>query len=231
MEVAIETLNQWQTLAAGLLALGAAIATVCVLVRQLKLQKRQLDTLEEAARENWQRKLLARRAVLPADLSEIMRFAEECAGTVVVAMHMLRGDVERELLDLHYLPDRVVGNLQALIEQLEDSDANKIADLLACYQVQIARLNGELAIFNYPDRFGNTRIITEQNLEFTLEKIVEIFLLAEKMFRFARREDHELPEPQFTPEDVNQAIARLGLDGEISDRCESELSRLLVRAG
>lgn len=229
MDCAIDTLKEWQTLVAGLLALIAAIATVWILVCQLRLQKSQLDALQDAAREIQRRKLLACRAVLPADLSAIMKHAEECARTVGIALRMLRREQDRESLATNTLPDRVVGNLQALIEQLNEPDAEKIADLLACYQVQLARLNGELALFNNPDQLGVTRIITEENMEFTLEKTVELFLIAESMFSFARREVHEIPEPQFNQDNVSHAVMRLRLENVISDRCEDQLSRALVQ--
>ena len=206
MKDLIDVLEDWQTLVAGILALIAAIVTVRIMMRQVRIQKSELDTARRESEEQRQRRLIACRAVMPADLSSIIQYAQDCAFASGTALQMLRGEEERRAFSCPSLPDRVVSNLQQLIEQLDEENANSIADLLSCYQVQHARLAGEFGYFNSPERLGTHRIMTENNFEFTLEQTVRLFLLAESMFKFARRDELNIPEAKFTQDRVQNAL-------------------------
>jgi len=165
---------------------------------------------------------------MPADLSSIIQYTHDCADTVGIAIQLLRNKEKRKDLTCPKLPDRVIGNLQQLIEQLDDQGADSIADLLSCYQIQYSRLSSELGRFNSPERLGTHRIMTEQNMEFTLEQTVKLFLLAESMFKFARRVEENIPEPKFNREQVNNAINILELGDVISDEYSERLLSLLA---
>ena len=227
MKDLIDFLRDWQTLVAGGLALFAAGVTVRVMMRQVRIQKSQLDTVRKESEEQRQRRLIACRAVMPADLSSIIQYAHSCALTSGTALRMVRGEEERGELSCPSLPGRVVSNLQQLIEQLDEQNAHSIADLLACYQIQYARLVGEFGYFNSPERLGTHRIITEDNIEFTLEQTVRLFLLAESMFKFARREEQNIPVRKFTKDQVQNALSVLELSSVITPDYSEHLERLL----
>lgn len=228
MQDPIDIMKDWQTLTTGILALFAAGATVAVMMRQVRIQKTQLDSQIRESEERRRRRLMACRAVLPADLSSVCRYARDCALVVGTALQMLRGIEERAPLSYSSLPDRVSANLQNLIEQLDDENADAIADLLACYQVQYARFAGEIDNFNAPNRQGVHRITTENNIEFTVERTVRLYLLAENMFGFARNLVEEIPPPDFNEEKVAHALMALELDDVISREYREGLLRLLV---
>ena len=117
--------------------------------------KKQMDTDREESERQKLRRLAACRAVMPADLSSIIQYTHDCALISGTALRILRDEEESRELTCPVLPDRVIGNLQQLIEQLDDKEANAIADLLSCYQIQYARLSGELGWYNAPERLFN----------------------------------------------------------------------------
>ena len=166
--------------------------------------------------------------MMPADLSSIIQYTHDCAFTSGTAIRILRNEEERRTLKCPSLPDRVIGNLQRLIEQLDDQNANFVADLLSCYQIQYARLSDELGYFNTPERLGTHRILTEDNFEFTLEQTVRLFLLAVSMFKFARREEESISEPRFDQDEVNNALSVLELSSVISPEYSERLLGLLA---
>ena len=217
-------LKDWQTLIAGGAALGAAIITVRVMMRQVRLQQEQIDEVREAAEDQRQRKLFACRAVMPADLSSIIQYTHECAFAAGLGIQMIRDGGQRKPLTCPKLPGHVISNLQRLMEQFDEENAKHIADLLSCYQIQYARLSGEIGYFNTPDRLGTYRVMTEHNMEFTLEKTVELFLRAESMLKFARREIDAVPELKPSEEAVGNALRIL----EISDVIDPEYSEQLL---
>lgn len=228
MQSAIEAIRDWQTLITGFLALTAAAVTVLVMMRQVRIQKRQLDAQTNESNERRRRRLMACRAVLPADLSSVCRYARDCARVAGTALQMLREHEERAQLSIPTLPNRVTTNLQNLIEEIDESDADAIADLLSCYQVQYARLSREIEDFNSPNRLGAERITTENNIEFTLERTVRLYLLAENIFGFARGSENQIPKPQFNRENIGHALMTFELDDVVSRQYREELLQMLL---
>ncbi|MCI0552512.1 MAG: hypothetical protein L0287_16300 [Anaerolineae bacterium] len=224
MDCVLDGVKQWQTLAAGLLALIGAFITVGVMIRGINSRRKEIE-------EQRRRRLMACRAAMPADLSSIIEYTHDCALVSGTAIRILRGDEDSRTLPYPSLPARVVKNLQQLIEQLDDRNANLIADMLSCYQIQYARLSGELSYFNTPHRLGRERIIAEHNIEYTLRKTIELFLLAESMFKFARREEPNIPQPKFTQGNVQNALGVLDLRDVISSDYLDQLVRVLSEDG
>jgi len=221
-------LKEWQTLTAGILALLAAGVTVGVMMRQVHLQKIQTDKTRQESEDRRQRRLAACRAAMPADLSSILGYTHDCAHIIGTALKILRKEEERRELACPTLPERVIGNLQQLVEHIDREGANAIADLLSCYQVQYARLSAELGYFNSPHRVGRHRIMTEDNIEFTVEQTVLLFLLAESMFDFARRKAEKIPQRNFDETRVANALNVLELSDVVSSKYQDDLMNLLV---
>lgn len=110
-------LKEWQTLVAGVLAFLAAAATVWVLVRQSRVEKLRYAELRK-------RRFQAVRAVLPADLSEICHYCTLCAQAIRAALqHFDQNRAPPSGVACPVLPERVISNLQRLVEHLDPQDA------------------------------------------------------------------------------------------------------------
>jgi hypothetical protein len=215
---ALATLKDWQTLATGLIALIVASATIWTMRRHIHLQTEQFD-------ERHRRRLIASRAMLPNDLSTIIEYANECAEVSGRGLLMIRNQIPRETLFLPAIPERLFQNLQNLTEYLNESDAKEMSALLRCFQIQRARMRSSIYSFNNPLRFGRHWITTAHNFERTFDGTVELYLLAENIFGFARGKTESIPKPAHKEESVTRAIRLL----EIEDLLSPEYIKLLVK--
>lgn len=218
----IECLNEWQTLVAGILAFLAAAATVGALWCQIRAEKLK-------HRDLLQRQLQATRAVLPADLSEICHYSTLCAQAIRGALqHFKEQAAPPSDLTSPVLPERVVGNLQRLIEHLNQQDADNVADMLCCYQVQHARFRGAVEEWSRPPTKGVTISYSRSNIEHLLPETVRLYLLAENMFDFSRRKaDHVSTLDALNNRDIDRVLNILGFahggEGELRQRVKDEL--------
>ncbi|MCR9270707.1 MAG: hypothetical protein NXH72_12020 [Hyphomonadaceae bacterium] len=122
-----------QTLIAGLLALAVAIRTVSSIRDQINLtQATEADRIKRRQR--------AARAALPATLSQIHRYAQDCINVVRELERLHNDNASSQLLDVPNLPDSALAALSTTIESVDPRDAKKLAGLLAQLQVQNARL-------------------------------------------------------------------------------------------
>lgn len=218
----LDWLYKWQTLTGAVIALAAAVLTVCVMHVNTS---RQLRAQAQADDESRKRRLRACRAVMPADLSAIVTYTEECGKVSAEMFNAVRDDTSRDPVVCPQLPERVVANLQMLIEQLDTVEADALADMLACYQVQHARLSSLVETYNHPHRFGRHTILTTDNVEFTFEQTVELHLRAAGAFDFARRRGDAIKTPPYTAKEVASTLANL----EIADVLTTDYSAFLFR--
>lgn len=196
-------LYHWQTLLAGSFAILAAWITV--------------GQMRKEATNRRQRRLNASRAMMPNDLSAIVQYANDCVRATHQAYRIVRkhstdresGELERIVVPV--LPERVFGNLQAIIEQADNCDIPALSSLLRCHQVQTSRLSGEIAYLKNPRPLEVTRVVTEDNILWTLKKTVELFLIASKMFQYSRGEQENIPPLKYSPEDLHNAFWSLGI--------------------
>lgn len=203
MNTETSILYQWQTLIAGGLATLAAVGTIVYLWREASDQRR--------------RRLAACRAMMPSDLSTICRYVGECLSIADQAVRRVRENGTNEkrgdlkAIVVVFLPERVLGNIQALIEQSHDRDVPALCALLECYQVQHARLSSEVEDLNNPTRLGSFRVMTEDNMLFTVRRTVELYLIATKMFPFARRKAKHIPALKYSESEISNAFSALGV--------------------
>ena len=221
----LNCLKEWQTLAAGLLAVIAAIGTMCVVWKQLNFQKRQ-------SKERLRRRQLACRAALPDDLSTIIGYLKDCSCAVTTALlQKLEPEAKRTVIESPKLEDRVIKNLQDLIEHIVDErNAIAIAEILRIYQIQYSRLSWMLAKFNHPNRNGIVTITTKQNIEDVVPCIVKLFLHVESAFPFSRNEVETIPKLQIREEDSDRALFALELWDFISEECKEKCRRICLKA-
>ena len=110
-----------------------------------------------------------------------------------------------------------------LIEYLDARDADAVADLLSCYQVQHSRLSGELAVFNTPVHLNRYHVLTEDNISSTITESVRLRLLATSMFDFARRKTEHIGAQEFAADEVEKALMGLGIFDLVSEEFRREL--------
>jgi hypothetical protein len=212
-----EWLYKWQTLVSGIIALVAAGITAWFMFYQTKEGRRgvqeQIDTQAARWAEERERKQLAAQAMLPADLSTICSYAEDCAIISTNAMHHIKSRCPDPFPDeCPELPERVFANLQVLIEHLDTQQAKIVADLIACYQIQRSRLDERVKNLQAPTRGVVTAITTENNVEFTLIRTIELHARASYLFQFARREVTRIDHPAYQEENIRSAIISMKLD-------------------
>ena len=205
----------------SLLAVIAAIGTMGVVWKQLNFQKRQ-------SKERLRRRQLACRAALPADLSTIIRYLEDCSCAVTTALRQkLEPQEKRTVIEIPRLEDRVIKNLQDLIEHIVDErNAEAIVEILRIYQIQYSWLSWMLAGFNHPNR---NRIVT---IEDVVPRIVKLFLHVESALPFSRNEVETIPKLQIREEDIDRAFLALELQlfDIISEKCKEKCKRMFLKA-
>ena len=221
----LNCLKEWQTLAAGLLAVIAAIGTMGVVWKQLNFQKWEF-------KERLRRRQLACRAALPADLSTIIRYLEDCSCAVTTALRQkLEPQEKRTVIESPKLEDRVIKNLQDVIEHIVDErNAEAIAEILRIYQIQYSWLSRMLAGFNHPNRNGIVTITTKQTIEDVVPRIVKLYLHVESALPFSRNQEETIPKLQIREEDLDGAFLALQLFDIISEKCKEKCKRMCLKA-
>lgn len=123
------------------------------------------------------------------------------------------------------LPERVIANLQRLIEHLDQEDADKVADMLSWYQVQHARFRGAAEEWSRPSIAPS-----RDNIEFLLPATIHLYRLAESMFGFSRREaDHIAALAALTDKEFDRLLNILGLFRLKNDDVRQRVKNKLVR--
>ena len=230
--LSVDNLKEWQPLVGALLALVAAFLTIVAILKQVRSQRedvdRQLKAAADSNEEHRKRKLLASRAVLPADLSAMSAYVRDSAEVAANALLMLRNQQQRQHLSLPVMPERVLSNLQRLIENVDREDAEALSDLLKCYQIQNSRLVGEIQDFNEPKRLARERVMTEQNIEHTFDETLRLSLLIDNALAFARRSADHISAPRFSAASVANNLSVLGISDLISDICRNRIMKQLA---
>lgn len=111
----------WQTLVGALIALFAALWTISVMRRQMKVETARHHDTER-------RKLMAARAQMPDALSELGAYVRDCGARLIDAAQALPEE-----------PTSAIATLKEVIEFIEDSAAERTFKLVSWYQVFRAR--------------------------------------------------------------------------------------------
>ena len=201
------------------------MGTMYFVWEQLKCQKWQFD-------ERLRRRQLACRAALPADLSTIIGYLKDCSCAVTTALRQkLEPGEKRTVIEIPKLEDRVIKNLQDLIEHfVHERNAEAIAEILRIYQIQYSRLSWMLAGFNHPNRNGIEKITIKQNIEGVVPIIVKLYLHVESAFPFSRNQEETIPKLQIREEKVDHALFALELLDFISEGCKEKCRRVCLKA-
>ena len=187
-------------MAAGILATASAFITIGYMYWAARVQRR--------------RRLAACRAMLPVDLSAVTGYVQGCMAVIFQAFERLKepSGTPKQPLVLPVMPERVFENIQAVVEQSDRRGKLAFSELLSCYQIQRARLSGEIADLNNPYTMGATKVTTESNIESTILKTAELYLIASKLFPFSRRQARKIPPLKYTGDEVENVFSILWLN-------------------
>jgi hypothetical protein len=196
-------LQDWQTLIAGLIALGAALATI-------EWMQKGIDETVRQARENRQRDLDAARTVLPLALSGICGYAETC-GVILKGMLEESAHLSDEVnvppeFTSPELPDQAIGIVRDCVRPAEADIACQLRQLISDFQVQNVRLRA------IPDDSRAGRLSKHNVHQYVLDT-AELYARASALFDFAR-------DPDETPLTREQMRHGLNLTGFWRGECE-----------
>lgn len=175
----LDWLEKWQTLAAGVMALGAAIATVLYIRKQIA----QVYELSEVQRA---RELLAARAMLPVTLSRLCSHAEACVGALL-PHYMADNDgvVQRAAFIVPSIPKDDLSDLVLCVRHGDTTLQQAVSKLLSNLQVQTSRLRDFAAAMENYHGSDVSEFIADA---------VEVYARASSLFDFARQETDEVSE-------------------------------------
>lgn len=203
--------KDWETLAAGLLAVAAAGVSVIYL-------RRQIAQSQEQENRRLRRQHRAAKAVMPDALSELCAFATESAlryHDCLAAFHEdRRPDMERlSGTEAPLLPQATIVTFQAMIAASPRSVAEPFIRLLADLQVHQTRWQG----FENSVRGQSRRRITSYvryNLMGEICEAAELYANATDLFSIVRPFDPAEPAPQARCT-LRSSLLLMGLMGEL----------------
>lgn len=208
-------LYHYQTLFAGAFAIVAAVVTVWGMWIISNSERR--------------RRLSACRAMMPADLSAISRYARESARTTIeILQRIKKGDHTGPAPAITDIPPHVFDRLQTTVEQLDRRDVSAVCELLGSYQIHRSRFATAVEGYNDPDSVGGIFLDdAADDLEIALLENVRLQLITNKLFDFARRRTKHIPPLVFTEDNLENAKRRLGIAANVSPDVQLSLNELI----
>ena len=206
-------LKEWQTLAAG----GFALIAAWVAWRQLNHQRKESKQLQN-------RRARACKAILPVDLNIFIEYLQECY-TIAATIRCMRLNTDRrDTVNLHTLktpriPDRIMANIQALVEYLDEYNTSILIKVVQVYQVQNARFRHELEHIDEPWNDAGAWL----DFNGTCGNLVFLHILIENIWPFARDEEEKIP-LNFSEQKTQNALAVLEseLPNDLRIDCSNE---------
>ncbi len=175
-------IDRWQTLIAGLIAIGAAFIGGYFVNAQIKLTKAQED-------DRRRRRHAATRATMPLTLSALMEYARLCGRALRQLYLATPGEAARAEqmtgFDLPPVPGDKIAALAEIIEAGDPAVGEAIADLLSNLQVQDGRLRSTKA--DILDPHNPLRSIMKRELETYIIDAADLYARCEGMLDYARR--------------------------------------------
>jgi hypothetical protein len=221
-------ISEWQFLIASLLILLSAALFIKAISQQIRLQEFKFE-------DRRQRLGRVYRASMPEDLDAICDYALRSSHVMREAALILdakeagtqnssaKGRQRR--LRCPILPTLVLENLKGLVENLDEDDAEPIAELVVCYHTQHASLASALENFNQAN-IEKIYIAKSVNFNRVFKNTLELYLRAKSILKFARRRTEEMPDT-FDADDVLGALTALNIDHVMSPEAREYCLRLL----
>jgi hypothetical protein len=220
-------IKDWQFIIASLLILLSVVIFVKTINRQIRLQGLKFE-------DRRQRLGRVYRASMPEDLDAICAYALRSSHVMREAALIVdakeagtqnspKGHQRR--LRCPILPTLVLENLKGLVENLDEDDAEPIAELVVCYHTQHASLASALENFNQTN-LEKISISKSINFNSIFKNTLELYLRARSILKFARRRTEEMPDT-FDADDVLGALTALNIDNVMSPEAREYCLRLL----
>lgn len=173
-------------MAAGVLALGAAVLATQIAAGQLKSQRAQLQEQRDQHTRERARQLAAARLRLPLALSAVIGFSNQVL--IILKAHLdaiLAGDPLPAPGGAPLLPEEAIQALSAFVEATDDSAAAAlVSDMVGAMQV----LNSRMRAFQ-----AEARGLNIENTHSYILNAARVRAYAEIFFGYARREVDDPP--------------------------------------
>ncbi|MBN9081362.1 MAG: hypothetical protein J0I16_07665 [Rhizobiales bacterium] len=209
---ASDWLFRWSTLIAGVFALAGAAVTVWQIRKQIS-QSQMLSDRERDAES------YAARSILPLALSEICEYSASCLKQQKAIFDAIRTGDNPDIVFPKLSPS-LIGYLRDAVRYSKSPYAKKIADLIAHFQVQQARLRD---LQEEVLRRGASGVFPPY-LDQAILDAAEVYALASSLFDYARRQE-EGERPTASIEAMASALRINGFNPE-----EAESTYRLLRA-
>ena len=214
-------LREWQSLIAGLIAIGAALIGGAYVQAQTRLT-------DQHEQDRIRRQFDSSRALLPLTLSKMSAYARESV-TALKAIYpggeAVNVNANADLPDFPDPPEAVVQQLVALIGTSRDAGIrNHVAELLSRLQVQSARMLD----LRHIREWGDTRIFTRSELDEYILNAADIYARCSNLFDYARRESSVVPDEP-TPPNLSSSLNQLGVRDHAYPRVHQRLERMAAR--
>ncbi|MBX3446929.1 MAG: hypothetical protein KF765_09240 [Parvibaculaceae bacterium] len=189
--LATEIFKDYQTFFGALIALLGALATIWVLRRQI----RQADDFENDRRE---RSCFASRSVMPAALSVLGRYSDDCMRQLIKLHPQSDQDVvlPPSAPDPLFpeIPSESIPVLREVAQYADRPIAETIADLLGHLQVMNSRLCGlHRNLLGYHGPGGAPYQVRVYHIENLMIDAAELNARVASLFEYARRKSNDAP--------------------------------------
>lgn len=212
-------IDRWQTLIAGIVAIGAALIGGAFVNAQIRLAKDQED-------ERRRRRQAATRATMPLTLSALMEYARGCGQALRRLYLAAHGNAARAAqmgtFDLPPVPGEKIVALAEIIEAGDREVGKAIAALLRNLQVQDARLRSTKAEILDPQ--SNTRSVSTLALDDYIIDAADLYARCEGMLGYAR-EKAETVGGEPSAADLRRALTLMGFHEPAFDRVKATIAR------
>jgi hypothetical protein len=188
----LSVLRDWQTLAAGVLAILGAMFGGWVIWRQTNVVDRRVQA-------TLNRQYAAARSVLPLALSALAEYSKDCASS-------LRLRISSHTSCNNALPTfdpKMIFMLRDVVESTENIVSERISTIISDVQILAARLRS-LSDPNF--------LATKLSLEMYIANAAVIYSRCEDLFSYARRETDETPAEFPRDERLDAALSVMGFN-------------------
>lgn len=182
MKLFLDFIENWQTLIAGFLALGAGIYGARVLNKQITLSEKQ-EAARTKARED------AARVVLPLTLSTIIEYAQKSSHFLYRYYKAIEDNVVPESVrnvTPPSVPEMAISSLQTVVETTTNPEISRVVSkLVGRVQIQSARIRDTI---HSPEmaRDDGLWIVTAENVASYVVDTAIIYAFASSLFDYAR---------------------------------------------
>ena len=212
----VSILKDWQTLLAGVIAIGAAFIGGQYINKQIQSDR-------DIAADERRRKFAAARAALPLVLSALSDYAIEASAALTTLLATKKDEIiprDKSLGAFPTFAPTVVSDLREIIEFSDEPITNNLVEILSVLQIQRARLNW---LYNNLKSESDT-IVMAANVENYIVQTAEIYARCANLFDFARGKLVLLP-ATVTSGNVHSALNQAGLWGDKFPRLHETVDR------